>query len=126
MEGFAEQQIILLKLLNVLNELPLFLPSGSVQSPLALLDMSIQHRMRSQDSIDIIPQKHSIRAVFFDLLEELQCNLTIELCLVYIGLDYLVQRVVQLVLVQPRGLPVTDSRELVGDPPVVRHQRAFK
>lgn len=119
MKGRAEQLIILLKLLDILHQLPLVLPSRTVQSPLTFLDMLIQHRMSSEYGVDVIPQLDCICTVFFGLLEEFKCNLAIELGLVDVGLDYLIECIVYLVLVQARGLLVAYSRELVSDLPVV-------
>ena len=125
MEGRAQQLVILLKLLDILDKLPLLLRDSRVQPPLALLDMLIEDGMRSEDGVDVIPQQHGVGAVLLGLLEQFQRHLAVELGLVHVGLHDLIQRVVYLVLVQAGGLAVAHPRELVGDLPVVGHRGQY-
>ena len=77
--------------------------------------------MSYDDGIDVIFEDYLSIDILISLFEQLLRNISVELIDIHILLDYLVEDLIDLVLIKLVAFVIADSVELISDSPIISH-----
>lgn len=77
--------------------------------------------MSYDDGIDVIFEDYLSIDILISLFEQLLRNISVELIDIHILLDYLVEDLIDLVLIKLGAFVIADSVELISDSPIISH-----